>query len=368
MRHPGPRIAIIMAIMKKDWKEFIRDKLFSVLSVLALIAYVVLFRVMPTTVDEKLTLGVHHRGEESLLAVLSNAYEEGIIIKGFSSCSDLIRAVSDREEEAAAVSMGICFPEGFIKTLKTDEQPTLQVYAAPGPPPEIRRIMRVFAQDVAYAVIGEDLPVTLPKEEQVILGTDRSGDQVPLRDRMLPFLAVMVLFTESLVLASLIAGEIQNRTLAALRVTPATIGDIVAAKALFGTLLAFFQVLIMLMAMGVWWRNWGSLSVTVFLGALMAAGVGMLVGAMGKDFMGTLLWGMLFLIPLGIPAVAVLFPGSVSFWVKFLPSYGVAQGIMDSTTYGWGWKRTGWHLGLVCLWDAIILCTGMVMLGKQGEK
>ena len=369
MRHPVSRIAIVLAIIKKDTTEFSRDKLFSVLSILAIITYVVLFRLMPATVDEKLHLGVHHGGEKPLLALLSDASAEGIVVHEFPSCPDLISAVSHPKEKGKeTISMGICFPEGFVRTLKAGERPTLHVYGAPGIPPEMRRIMGVLAQDVAYAVMGGDLPVTLPDEAHVILGRDRSGDQVPLRDRMLPFLAVMVLFTESLVLASLIAGEIQNRTLVALRITPAAIGDIVGAKALFGTLLAFSQTLIMLMAMGVWWRHWAPLSLFIFFGALMAAGVGMLVGAVGKDFMGTLLWGMIWLILLCIPAVASLFPGSVSFYVKALPSYGVVQGVMDLTTPGGGWERSGWHLGLVCLWDSAILGTGITMLKKRGDK
>ncbi len=360
------RMAIILAIIRKDLKEFLREKLFSFLSALALIMYIVLFWLMPVTVDEKLTLGVHHVGLEPLMATLTEAYGDGVIIKAFPSCPDLIRAVSGKGERTDKVSMGICFPEHFREKLETGGQPTLQVYAAPEVPPELRRTMSGFAQDIAYAAIGEDLPVTLPEKEAVVLGRDRSGDQIPFRDRMLPFLVVLVLFTESLVLASLISGEVHDRTLAALRVTPAGIGDILSAKVLFGTLLAFVQVMILLIAVGAWGPHRGLLVVFMLLGALMASGVGMLTGAAGKDFMGTLLLGILCLVPLTIPAIATFFPGTVSVWVKALPSYGVVQGIMGLTTLDWGREQLRVPLGLVCLWDLIILGMGMRMLRHRG--
>ena len=368
MTHTLFRISIILAIIQKDLTEFFRDRLFSLLSALALILYVVVFWLMPATVDEKLTLGVHHVGLDSLMATLTEAYEDGVMIREFPSCPSLIRAVSGQGERTDRVPMGICFPEDFSKKLETGGQPTLQVYAAPEVPPEIRRTMSGFAEDIAYAAIGEDLPVTLPEEEAIILGKDRSGDQIPFRDRMLPFLVVMVLFTESLALASLISGEVQGRTLAALRVTPATIGDIVMAKALFGTLLAFAQALILLIAVGAWGPHWGFLIVFMVLGALMASGVGMLTGAAGKDFMGTLLLGILCLVPLAIPAIATFFPGTASFWVKALPSYGVVQGIMGCTTLDWGWEQLWVLLGCVCLWNLLILGTGMGLLKHRGEN
>jgi ABC-2 type transport system permease protein len=368
MTHTLSRIPIILAIIKKDLKEFLRDILFSLLSALALTMYIVLFWLMPATVDEKLTLGVHHVGLEPLMATLTEAYGDGVIIKAFPSCPDLIRAVSGQGETADKVSMGICFPEDFRKKLETGGRPTLQVYAAPEVPPELRRTMSGFAQEIAYAAIVEDLAVTLPQEEAVILGRDRSGDQIPFRDRMLPFLVVLVLFTESLALASLISSEVHDRTLAALRVTPAGIGDILSAKALFGTLLAFVQALVLLIAVGAWGPHRALLAVFMLLGAIMASGVGMLIGAAGKDFVGTLLLGILCLVPLTIPAVATFFPGTVSVWVKALPSYGVVQGIMGLTALDWDWEQLRVALGLVCLWDLIILGTGLKMLRHRGEN
>ena len=368
MTHTLTRIPIILAIIKKDLKEFQREKLFSLLSALALIMYIVVFWLMPATVDEKLILGVHHAGLEPLIATLTEAYEQNVIIKEFPSCPDLIHAVSGQGETAEKLSMGICFPEDFREKLETGGQPTLQVYAAPEVPPEMHRTMSAVAEEIAYAAIREDLAVTLPEEEAVILGRDRSGDRIPFRDRMLPFLVVLVLFTESLALASLISSEVHDHTLAAMRVTPARIGDILSAKTLFGTLLAFVQAMILLIAVGACGPHWGPLVAFMLLGALMASGVGMLIGAAGRDFMGTILLGVLCLVPLTIPAIATLFPGTASVWVKALPSYGVVQGIMGLTTPDWDCEQPWVAFGLVCLWDLVTLGIGMRLLKYRGEN
>ena len=61
----------------------------------------------------------------------------------------------------------------------------------------------------------------------------------------------------------------------------------------------------------------------------MVSGVSMIAGAAGKDFIGTVFYGMLFMIPLMIPAFATIFPGSASAWVKVLPSYPMVQGVVN---------------------------------------
>ena len=105
----------------------------------------------------------------------------------------------------------------------------------------------------------------------------------------------------------------------------------------------------------------------ILLGALMVSGLGMLTGAAGKDFMGTILIGMLFLIPMAIPAVSAIFPGTASSWVKVLPSYGVVQGIVGVITYHKGWTEMAPLLGLIMVWVLILLGCGFFILKRKVE-
>ena len=74
-------------------------------------------------------------------------------------------------------------------------------------------------------------------------------------------------------------------------------------------------------------------------------GFGLIAGSAGKDFIETLFYGMAFMIPLMIPAIAVLFPGSAAVWVKILPSYGLVQAVVQSSAYNAGWLEVLPHLG-----------------------
>src|SRR5680860_198777 len=64
------RPQVIRAIMRKDLAEYKRDRLWVILSALTLVMFIVVFWLLPSTVDETLTVGVHGGG-------LGQALEQG---------------------------------------------------------------------------------------------------------------------------------------------------------------------------------------------------------------------------------------------------------------------------------------------------
>ena len=247
------------------------------------------------------------------------------------------------------------------------EKAFVRVYVEAGVPKEIRRAAESMVREIAYHIAGDDLPITEPDEQTVILGQDRMGNQVPLRDKMKPMLAFFVLMFEAFALASLISGEVQAKTVTAMLVTPARTGDVLAAKTILGTLLAFAQAVILLLAVNALGEGVILLLFIVLLGALMVAGIGLITGAAGKDFMGTLLYGMIFMVLLAIPAFAPLFPGMASPWVKVLPSYGIVEGMVGTAIYGKGWGESAPYLALIIVWDIVIVGSGLLVLKKKVE-
>jgi ABC-2 type transport system permease protein len=220
-------------------------------------------------------------------------------------------------------------------------------------------------REIAFSVSGATLPVTLPDQEEVVLGVDRAGAQVPLRERMRPMLAFFVLLTESLALASLLATEVGSRTVSALLVTPARVSDVIAAKATTGTVLAFSQAFLLLLVTRSLDQNAAVVLTAVLLGALLMAGVALLAGAAGRDFMGTLFLGMLFLIPLMVPAFSLLFPGSASGFVQALPSYGIVQALVGASTFGQGFGDLAGHFVTGTAWALGVLALGWLVLARR---
>ena len=166
-------------------------------------------------------------------------------------------------------------------------------------------------------------------------------------------------------MASLIAKEIQDRTVSAVLVTPATTGDVLAAKGITGAISGLVQAVIVLVAIDALGTQPVLILTFMLLGAVMVSGTAMIAGSSGKDFISTLFYGMAFMIPLMIPAFGALFPGTSSLWIRLLPSYPLVDGLVEITTYGGGWAETVPQLGALLGWCIVLFGLGWVILRRK---
>ncbi|WP_372594989.1 ABC transporter permease [Actinotalea sp.] len=385
------RVAIVAAIVRKDVREFSRDTLYLVLSAVGLVMFVGLFYLVPDTVEESLTVGIQQTGMDELVSAYQAGAEtdEALDVVPVDTAEHLRAAVAGDLEVyrtasgetvlvgpgAAAqapegsttvtVDIGIAFPVDFVALTTAGQQPTVTVYTDADVPSEVQDAMTSVVREIAYTLSGRPLPVT---EATVVLGTDRTGDQASMRDRLRPMLAFFVLMIETFALSSLIANEILNRTVTAVLLTPARVGDFLAAKTIYGTLLTGGQALLLLAAIGALTAtSWGPLLVTVLLGALMFTGIGMITGSAGKDFIGTLFLTMLLVLPLLVPTFSVLFPGTAAGWVMAMPSYPVIDALDQVTSDGAGWSEIGPGLLGALVWVVVIYVAGVLVLKRKAE-
>jgi ABC-2 type transport system permease protein len=412
MSAPVSRASIIASIVRKDFKEFTRDRVYLFLSVIGLVFFIGIFWVVPDTVDETITLGVAPRVEtlvedlrgslppgtdtsdlDDVAGGLADAEQEGVDLVQFED-GETLRAViagdleawrtddgtlvlrdraagdeKPREAERVDVGVGIAFPEGFMSDTTRGQKTTVTVYADAALPPEIKSAIAGFVREAAYQLSGRQLPVADFDQQEIVLGEDRAGDQISIRERMRPMLALLVLMIEVFSLASLISSEVLTRTVQAILVTPARIGDVLAAKTVYGTLLALSQALIVLFAVGAFTAgNWSILLFVMLIGALMFTGMAMVIGSAGKDFIGTLFYGMLVIVPMMIPAFALLLPGTASVWIRMLPTYGMIQVLNGITAYGHGWSEVAPQLAGAIAWVAVIYAVGLFTLKRKVES
>lgn len=373
---------IVGAIVRKDLAEYGRDRLWAFLTVMVLVAVIALFWILPDDVDESIGVGIAGLGgAETLVDV--EAAEEGLELVPFDSPDDLeaviagsaqawqtsegtmvIPAGSDAPPpegaEEANVDVGIVFPGDFLPATAAGSRTEVTVFVDAAVPDGIERAVSGVVRELAFAVSGDTLPVETPDPDEVyvVLGEDRAGNQTSARDDFRPLFVFLVLLMEMFVMASLIAKEIQDRTVSAVLVTPATIGDVLAAKGIAGALSGMVQAVIVLVAIGSLSDHPGLVLTLVLLGSVMVSGTAMLAGSSGRDFIGTLFYAMAFMVPLLIPAFAALFPGTASAWVRALPSYPLVEGLVEVTTYGSGWSETMPQLAALAAW-----CVGLFVLG-----
>ena len=268
-----------------------------------------------------------------------------------------------RTVASGELDVGIDFSDDLLAAVAAGERVTVTVFARSTLPQEYRAAVSTMVREVAFAIAGYELPVTEPDEQTVLVG--RSTSAIPIRDRMRPLYAFMVLIMEAIALATLISSEVQQKTMTALLSTPARVSDVLLSKGGLGTLFAFGEAALVLLLV----RGYGSapeiVLVALLLGAILVTGVAMIAGSAGKDLISTMLLGMLILIPLTVPAIAVLFPGSSAVWMRLIPSYGLVTAVLDASVYGAGWPEVLPNLATLAGWCVVSAVVGVFVLGRR---
>ncbi len=354
------RLSIVWAFMKKDTKAFLRDKFFVVITFVGLVFYIGIFQVIPDSVDEVVDLGI--TGDiGTLLDGESLDDSGGLGVTFFGTEEELVAAV----DAGDTVMAGLAFPDGFVSSVRAGDPVTVKVITGQGLPTELRGALTSAVRELAFRVAGEDLPVTQLAEEEVVLGVDRAGGQVSMQERMRPLFAFLVLMVEAIALGSLVAEEIQQRTVQAVLVTPARVREFLSSKVVFGTVLAFSEALIILVALRALAVEPLLILTATLLGAIMVTGFALVAGSLGKDFISVLFWSMLFMIPLIVPAGALMFPGQAADWIRAMPSYPLADIIFDVTSSGTGWSEASGSLLVLSGWCLAALGVGSWVLRRR---
>ncbi len=354
----GSRIG---TIIRKDFSEFTRNRFFVFITLLVLVAWVAVFWFLPDTVDETVRVGVSQTDLGALLPTGDDAEVAGLALVSFPDEDALRIAVEQGQDDIVA---GIAFPSDFIASAAAGEHPPVVLYVPAGLPVEQQTMIEGVIGEAAYALAGIPPPVN-PITEAVVLGTDRVGNQISLQAQMRPLLLIMVLMVETFALSSLVAIEIQQRTVVAVLATPVRIVDFLAAKGIFGVGLAFFEVALLGMLIGAFSVNAPAIVVILLLGAILVTGFGMIAGSYGRDFMGTLMVAMLFMIPLMIPAFGALFPGSSPGWIKVLPTYGLVEAVVRVSVDGESWSQIGPALLMLAAWGLAAFAAGAFILKRR---
>ena len=353
--------ARIVAIMGKDLREFARNRFFVFITLLVLVAYVAIFWFLPDSVDETVHIGVSGTVLNTDVGGVTDGGTAGFALEVYPSEEELRAAV---EEGRGDIVAGIAFPPDFLASVAAGEKPTVRLLIPAGLPAEVRLLLQGAVDEVAFSIAGSPPPVD-PITEAIVLGTDRAGAQVSMQQQMRPLLLIMVLMVEVFALSSLVAIEVQERTAVAVLATPVRIVDFLAAKGIFGIILAFVEAALLGILIGAFAVNAPAVIVILLLGALIVTGFAMISGSYGKDFMGTLMISMLFMIPLMIPAFAALFPGSTPGWVKIIPTYGLVDAMIRITVDGAGWSDIAPALLMLAGWGLVAFGAGALVLRRR---
>ena len=346
----------IKAIVLKDVILYFRNRLFSVITILGLVMFALIYFLMPSSVDETLKVGFYAPGIPSEF-IQSEQIEEGVEITAVDTEEELKEQVTEGKYVA-----GLALAGDWMGSFDPDDPINLKVYLTSDLPDEMKDIIQSLITEMAYEITGQPSIVEWQPE---ILGRDMVGEQIPQRDRMRSLFAVLILMTETFALAGLLCEEFEKRTAQALLVTPLTIKDLFTAKAILGILMAFTQALLIVVVIGGMNVQPAIIALAIFLGSVLVTAIAFLMAAMGKDLISVMAWGVPAMVILIIPAFAIMSPGAISDWVKVIPSYYLTDTVYQTSNLSAGWGDIWSNLVILFGFNVVLLGAGILALRRK---
>jgi len=344
------RVGILLA------KEFLygsRSYMFIFSVVGPIVISVVISLALGTWLADTPKLGIIDEGDSRLVAMIQEL--DSIESREYDSVNDMKQAVEDGK-----VDMGILVPSGFDDYIIEGEPAEIKAYIWGESLAKSRTIIGVTIADMIRGLAGQEAPVEI---NTITLG---EGASIPWSDRLLPLIVLVAIFLGGLMLpATSLATEKEKRTLPALAVTPVSLSDIFLAKGLLGFILSVFMGILILVLNQAFGSEPLLLVLILVFGAIMAAELGMLLGAFVRDF-ATLftIWKTAGII-LFAPVFVFLFP-QIPEWVgKIFPTYYILQPIVELSQLGGGWSDIATNTFILIGIDVAIIIVLLAVIRRR---
>jgi ABC-2 type transport system permease protein len=344
------RVGILLA------KEFLygsRSYIFIFSIVGPIVISVVISLALGTWLPDTPKLGIVDEGNSQFIVMIQKL--DSIESREYYSVFDIKQAVEDGK-----VDMGIIVPSGFDDYVIEGEPTEIKAYIWGESLAKSRTIIGVTIADTIRELAGQESPVEI---NTTTLG---EGASIPWSDRLLPLIVLVAIFLGGLMLpATSLATEKEKRTLPALAVTPVSLGDIFLSKGLLGFILSLFMGIFILILNQAFGSEPLLLTLILAFGAIMAAELGMLLGAFVKDFaMLFTIWKTAGII-LFAPVFVFLFP-QIPEWVgKIFPTYYILQPIVELSQMGGGWSDIATNTYILIGIDVTIIIILLAVIRKR---
>jgi ABC-2 type transport system permease protein len=197
---------------------------------------------------------------------------EGIEVIFVDSPEEMLDALEVNDADA-----GLHLPQGFDQSVRSGERPPLEFYVGGQSLASNRIVLGVTALDLIRDIEGSEPPVE-------VVVTQLGEESVDLDLRLLPMILMMaVAVAAGFVPAASLVQEKEDRTLSALLVSPASIGDVLGAKGAFGVLLALVTGFATLLLNDAVLGQAGTHLIILLVASLMMAELGLLLGMWARD-------------------------------------------------------------------------------------
>ena len=351
---------MIGTLVAKDLKLFFRNRLFAVVTGLALVGYLAIYFLLPDQVSE--TFGVAFYVENPDATTMDESLNKDGDFTLFETEAQMLSAL----EETGEFFVGLSFTEEAAGAIARGEVATLNAYYAPGVPAEAKQIF----EDVLVVIANATNPTWLAEfdhtsDTKVVLGHDLIGQPLSLRDRIAPLLLLAAILIEVLGVAVLLTQEAEIGTARAMLTGPLRLHQFFLGKLVMGLLLTLGQLLILISVMGLLSVSPLLLLTTLLLGSVLVVGTGFIIAAISKNHTTAMAWGSVFLILFLIPALSVLLPGLATGWMELIPSFYFVDALHRILNFDASWADVNGNLMILAVFGPVALLIGGAAMGTK---
>jgi ABC-2 type transport system permease protein len=261
---------VVWAIARKDVGDAIRSKTIQGL-MLGILTMMLTGRALPmlSGLSEDKTLIVYDRGKSRTILQLRK--QDHVRLGRVGSQAELEELLGT----AANVQLGLDLPAGFDQAVAEERPLELTVYAVHWARQAEVDEQRLFFERALSEVAGQPVALTLA-QQRVYPPPGGEG----FSSLATGVIVLVTLVTGIALVPHLIGDERQTRTIDALLISPASIGQIVTAKALAGSVYCLVVAVVAIAFNAKHFVHLGVAAATVVCATLFAVGVGLLLGSL----------------------------------------------------------------------------------------
>ena len=343
-------------LLGKEFSQGSRNSIFIWAIIAPIVFSLVISLLFGTMFTEKPKLGIMDKGSSQLVTMSKQL--TSVITREYSAIPDIKEAV-----EIGAIDIGIVLPDDFDTSVMQAEDTEITAYVWGESLAKNRAILAVTITNLARELSGQETPVEIVT---ITLGDDVT---IPWNDRLLPFIVLIAVFMGGLILPAVsVIQEKEKKTLEGLIITPASIGDVFAAKGLLGITLSLLMGIVVLVLNQAFGAQPALLILVLALGAVMAGQLGLLLGALVKDT--TTLFAILKVgsILLYVPAIIYMFPGIPEWISKIFPTYYLMQPVIEISQRGGSWPEIATHVFILIGLDLVLVSIVAFTLNRAKQQ
>lgn len=341
-------LRIITAMAAKDILDALKNKN-TLVNIVMVFLLVIFYRWLPILTKDLISdasLLIYDPGGSRLVSTLEASPEfYPFQMESMERFRALIDHIDVRE-------LGLVVPADFDEVLDSGGQPVLSGYITWPNRFKAEELRADFERQIS-AALGQ--PVSITIEEVIISSHDSMGD---VRTVALSFL-ITLFFLANLTVPHLMYEEKQARTIDALRVSPASVSQMVVGKALAGLFYCLAGAIAVHVAFSTYMVNWGLALLTSATCILLSVGLGLALGTFLDNRQQLMVWFWIITMPLLVPTflmgVEPILPEAVRTVFPWIPTVSLVVLFRYALS-------TGAPLAQVVRLLAIALASGVLLL------